>query len=368
MHLKEKEWAAFLRLHSTPGVGPQKLRILVNYCGSARAVLQKSKRVLMSIRGIDEKTAISILEYDSSDFVEQQLRRMTACSTSLMTIWDDDYPQALKQIYDPPPMLFVRGTLLPQDRFAVGIVGMRQPSVYGKLVTQQIASKLLERKLNIISGLAYGIDTIAHETAVKLAGRTIAVLGSGVDNIYPPENRALAQKIIDRGAVISEFPMATEPDRGNFPRRNRIISGMSLGIVVVEAGEKSGALLTADFAVEQNREVFAVPGNINSPRSIGPNSLIKQGATPVTSPEDILTELAPKLTHCGNSEVGASAPSVDLHENEQSIYNLLHSEPRHIDWIARSAKQPTGKVLSVLLTLELKGLVRQETGKLFLRL
>ncbi|MFQ5752996.1 MAG: DNA-processing protein DprA, partial [bacterium] len=284
-----------LRLSAVPGVGSNKLRALISRFGATGDIFKASINELACINGIDRITAERIKDCHAQDFARAQFRKMKKCGVRFITFWDAEYPRLLKQIYDPPAFLFIKGTLEPTDKDAIGIVGTRRPTAYGKIVTERLTSELAQKGLTIVSGLAYGIDTLAHKQALQSGSRTLAILGSGVDVIYPYENKKLSEKIISNGAIISEFPMGTEPDRNNFPRRNRIICGLSLGVVVIEAGTKSGALITAALALDQNREVFAVPGNIDNPKSIGTNELIKQGAKVVTSAEDIFAELSSQL-------------------------------------------------------------------------
>ncbi len=286
----------------------------------------------------------------------------------LLTFKDGDYPRNLLAIYDPPPFLFVKGKLTEEDQSAVAIVGCRSASSYGKTITESIATELARNGITVVSGMARGIDSIGHLSALKEHGRTIAVFGSGLDVIYPPEHRRLAERISSSGALVSEFFLGTRPEAPNFPRRNRLISGLSLGVVVVEAGAKSGALLTANCALEQNREVFAIPGNLWSQKSEGTNRLIKQGAKLVTSVEDILEELPIALRGGKLSSLAArEADLPDLSQGEKGIFKLISDEPRHIDRIATDASVSVWDALSLLLSLELKGLVKQLSGKMFIR-
>jgi DNA processing protein len=262
----------------------------------------------------------------------------------------------------------VKGTLSKQDKYAISIVGTRLPTSYGKVIAEKFAKELAQKGLVIVSGLARGIDTISHWAAVQSSGRTIAVMGSGLDHIYPGENKKLAEKIIEQGALISEFPMGTKPDAVNFPRRNRIISGLALGTIVVEAGLKSGALLTANYALEQNREIFAVPGNINSPKSLGTNQIIKDGAKLISSANDVLIELEPQLKHfLKEDEAKSRELPQDLSELEKMLLETLTNVPIHIDKLAKVIGKSTAETLSALLPLEFKDLVKQLPGKLFVR-
>ena len=333
--------------------------------GDAAAVLKASVAELCRTAGIDVKTATNIKSAADAEFAREQLRLANKLGVSFVTYWDPRYPKRLKQISDPPVLLYVRGTLPTEDEAMVAVVGTRVPSAYGRLVAANLSRDLVTEGVTVVSGLARGIDTVAHKAALEAGGRTIAVLGSGLDVVYPAENRALAAEIAKAGAVISEFPLGTQPDATNFPRRNRIISGMSAGTLVVEAGEKSGALITAQLALEQNREVFAVPGNVTSERSRGTNRLIKQGAKLVENVQDILDELRPQLR--GLLREAEAAPRVAMSGSEKTVYEVLGDEPKHIDDIATELGQPSGQVLATLLSLELKNLVLQLTGKYFVR-
>ncbi len=268
---------------------------------------------------------------------------------------DPDYPSRLKEIYDFPPLLYIRGSLLPEDEWCLAVVGTRRATVYGRQVTEEIATDLAQSKITITSGLAKGIDSVAHQSALAAGGKTIAVFGCGLDTVYPSENANLASRIIQQGALISEYPLGTRPKAENFPRRNRIMSGMSLGVLVVEASETSGAMITAHLGVEQNREVFAIPGSILSPASRGTNHLIQEGAKLVRDYTDILEEL--NLTSVARQmEMSEVIPSSDT---ESLLMKQLGAEPTHIDEICRSSGLPISTVSSTLAMMELKGLVKQ---------
>jgi DNA processing protein len=264
-------------------------------------------------------------------------------------------------------LLFARGEFHALDDTAIAIVGTRAHE-YGKLVAERLTAALVSRRMTIVSGLARGIDTISHQTALKSGGRTVAVLGSGLDMVYPPENRRLAQEIAQHGVVVSEYFFGAKPDAPNFPRRNRIISGLAFGTLVIEAGETSGALITASAALEQNREVFAVPGSILSPKSLGPNRLIQEGAKLVTSVEDILAELPSQLDMFSKTTPAAESPATSFNENEQKVLALLSHEPLHIDLLARQASMPASQLLAILLDLEFKYAVKQLPGKFFIKI
>lgn len=281
--------------------------------------------------------------------------QMQAKGIQVLTWLDEGYPQRLKEIDQPPPVLYLRGELLPEDAWAVAIVGTRRVTPYGRQVTEEIASYLASNGITVVSGLARGVDAIAHNAALRAGGRTLAVLGSGVDRIYPPENRALAEQMIQRGAVMSDYVPGTPPESSNFPPRNRIISGLSMAVVVIEAGETSGALITAEFAAEQGREIFAVPGNILAPQSKGTNKLIQQGALPLLSASDIMQAL--NLTRVGQQKAARKAlPADDL---EAKLLDTMGEQPLHVDEIRNQTGLPVEKVSATLIMMELKGMVRQ---------
>jgi DNA processing protein len=273
----------------------------------------------------------------------------------VLTWLDEAYPQRLKEIEQPPPVLYLRGELSPEDAWAVAIVGTRRVTPYGRQVTEEIASFLAANGVTVVSGLARGVDALAHNAALKAGGRTLAVLGSGVDRIYPPENRAIAEQIFERGAVLSDYAPGTPPESSNFPPRNRIISGLSMGVVVIEAGETSGALITAEFAAEQGREIFAVPGNILAPQSKGTNKLIQQGALPLLSASDIMQAL--NLTRVGQHKAAQKALPAD--DVEAKLLTAMGEEPLHVDEIRNQTGLPVEKVSATLVMMELKGMVRQ---------
>ena len=357
---------ALLALCSIPGVGPGRMRALVGRFRTPEASLGVSLSELKEVEGIDQKTAHNILAGYDKEFVRRQMLLMKNKGTGLVSFWDEDFPANLKEIYDPPAMLFVRGTLNEGDCCAVAVVGTRRPTEYGRTATLELVGGLAARGVPIVSGMARGIDSVAHQGALKVGGRTMAVLGCGVDVVYPPENGKLAEEIVAHGAIISEYPMGTPPEAENFPRRNRIISGMSLGTIVVEAGEKSGALLTAKYALDQNREVFAVPGDISRRKSRGTNRLIKDGAKLVESVEDVLQELESKLK--GLLEPPDKRPlKVTLVGAEKDVFEQLSGDPLHIDALSQQIQKSPGEVLATLLLLELKGLVRQLPGKMFVK-
>lgn len=365
--MDSSELKSWLALFTVPQVGPVRYMSLVKHFGSPRKVLDAPKEELAELPDIGPVTASGIKSRVSWEKAEEQAALMEGNGVGLLTFRDENYPENLLSIYDPPPFLFVKGETTKDDRNAVAIVGCRSASTYGKRITESIARELVKRGVTIVSGLARGIDSIGHVSALKEKGRTLAVFGSGLDVIYPPENRKLAERIRSSGALLSEFLMGTKPEGPNFPRRNRLISGLSLGVVVVEAGARSGALLTANSALEQNRDVFAIPGNLGSKTSEGTNRLIKQGAKLVTSVEDILEELKIATDVERSSALSTQEDISRLSEKEKSLFQLITNEPHHIDKIAGLASVSVSDALTLLLSLELKGLVKQLSGKMFVR-
>jgi DNA processing protein len=352
---------ALLTLYSVPRIGPQRIRNLISRFKSPQAVLSASPRVLCEVEGIEKNLAYQIKKSANLDFAKDQLEKIKKNDARLLSYWDPNYPKALKNTPDPPVVLFVKGNIKVLNTPALAIVGTRNPSEYGKITTKHLTGDLAASGLTITSGLARGLDTIAHIEALASGGTTISVLGTGVDVVYPAENKALANKIINQGILISEFPMGDGPDAPHFPRRNRIISGLSLATLVVEAGKKSGALITADFALDHGRDVFVVPGNINNPKCFGSNALIQQGANVVLSAEDILSQL-------NISGPQKNIPVINLSKDEEGIFNILSHEPKHIDAISQESQKATSFVLATLLSLELKNVVLQMPGKMFAKL
>ena len=303
----------------------------------------------------------------------RELERLQTTDVRVLTLLDADYPPTLRWIPDPPPLIYVRGTLQGDDSLALAIVGSRKPSPYGQAVAQRFSVELVQAGFTVVSGLARGIDYLAHHRALEAGGRTIAVLGSGINVVYPPEHRRLYEAIGAHGVVVSEFPFDTKPDRWNIPRRNRIISGMTLGTLVVEASDKSGSLHTARHAIEQGREVFAVPGRIDVPTSHGAHALIKRGAKLVESLADILEELSEDVREAlrqrclvSLTPAGADLPP-DVTADEAQVLAVLSSEEMHIEALIAASQLPAQVVASILLTLELRGMVRQFPGSFFAR-
>ncbi len=358
---------SLLGLYSIPSIGPTRMRKLISVFGSPEQVLNAGMRRLKQVDGIDRKTAEKILCGPETSFVTTQLRRMRDYGVDVLTYWDEDYPARLKQIYDPPVFLFYKGQrrLLTKPMFA--IVGTRIPTSYGRMVSERFTAELAQAGFTIISGFARGVDTLAHQTALKEGAGTVAVLGNGLDQIYPPENRKLFDRMVQEGLFVTEYPLGTKPDAGNFPKRNRIISGMSSGVLITEAGSKSGALLTAMYANDQNRDVFAVPGPVQSAKSTGTNRLIQSGAKLVQTVDDILEELEGQLALRASAEKEIR-PAPQLDGIYKKVFDVLDSEARHVDQIALRANLSPAETLNALLTLELGGLIRQMAGKMFIRL
>ena len=354
--------AFWVGLSLVPGIGPAKFRRLVESLGDPEAAW-RARPAALAEAGLDRRAIESLIGTRGRVDLEHEMAKLARLGVQVLTLRDADYPRPLQNIADPPPVLYVKGEILPSDDLAVAIVGTRRPSVYGRQAAELFARGLAERGVTVVSGLAKGIDTFAHRAALDGGGRTLAVLGSGLDIIYPSENRRLAAEIVERGALVSEFPLGTQPDGVNFPRRNRIIAGLSLASLIVEAGETSGALITAEFALEQGREVFAVPGNIFSPVSRGPNRLIADGAKPICEMADILEELRLESA----AEQRAARSTIPETETEAAVLQCLGHEPLHIDEIRRAVCLPISVVSSALTMLELKGLARQAGGMNYVR-
>jgi DNA processing protein len=355
----------WLALSLTPGVGSIFIKRLLDRFQTPEAVFRAPMKELLEIEGLGEKVAREIQRGPLEKVVEKELVLLKEAGGKMITLRDEDYPMRLKDIYDPPALLYVRGELRREDELAIAIVGSRKTSPYGRWITEKIGQDLARHGVTVVSGMARGIDSVAHMGALQGGGRTIAVLGCGVDVIYPSENRNLFHQIIEHGAVLSEFPMGSPPEGGHFPKRNRIISGLSIGVVIVQASAESGSLITAGYALEQGREVFAVPGNVGAEGSRGTNQLIKEGAKLVESTEDILEEILPQWKREKEILPKAETPVPDLSEEEMLLYRLLGESPLHIDAIIRESQLDPGRVSSLLLNLELKGLISQWPGKCF---
>lgn len=353
-----------LALSRVPNIGPVTVKRLLDYFGDPKTVFLQDRAKLgqfMKSNAID-----SLMEYDpeKDDFIEKEIDKIEEKDIRILTPVDREYPKLLRNILDPPGVLYVKGEILPGDDVSVGIVGTRRATRYGIDQSRRFAEFLTKQGITIISGMAMGVDGNAQEAAIKSGGRTIAALGCGVDVIYPSINRKLYEKIEEHGAIVSEYPMGTKPAPEYFPRRNRIISGLSLGVLVVEGGLKSGALITYKFALDQGREVFALPGPIDRPTSTGPNMLIQKGAIPATKPQDIVEFLnIPVRTK------EARRKALDIAEGlegpEKIIFKALDYEAKHIDIIARETKMDSQHVMMTLSVLELRDLVKRLPGMCF---
>lgn len=364
---------ALLALNAVPGIGTRPVRKLLEHYGSAEKIFSLSQDDLIAGGIVTPAVAGHICSFPREQFLREEGRFLDRHGIQVVTCRDDDYPRNLSEIADAPVVLYVKGCLPKNIALSIAVVGSRGASFYGMSVAEQFASRLAELKVNIVSGMARGVDTAAHRGALKAKGSTTAVLGCGLNHIYPQENEKLFYEIASSGAVVSEFPMAALPLPYNFPRRNRVISGLSRGVIVVEAAEKSGALITADFALEQGREVYAIPGMVDSPTSQGVHNLIKQGAKLVTCIEDILEDLCPQLAAekppaepC-LPPPAPEMPSSGLSDEERRLLGYMTDHPMHIDQLQERYGAPIGSMTRVLLGLELKHLIRQLPGKLFVR-
>lgn len=358
-------------LLSVEGIGPGKVRSLLAKLKKVNHILNAGYSQLVEVDGINRELASRIQKASNKkkeirESLEQQLTQLEKINGRIITIWDEEYPSLLKKIFDPPLILYAKGKLEESDNYCIAIVGTRQPTNYGKIQAEKIAEELSHQGITIVSGLARGLDSISHKAAIKNNGRTIAVIGSGLDVIYPPENKKLFEEISEHGAIISEFSLGAKPDAANFPKRNRIISGLSLGTIIIETGLSGGAMQTARLALDQNREVFAVPGNLGVKQAEGNNLLIQRGeAELITSAEDVLIELELKLKPIIGKNI--PKPQIDLSIFEEKIFNVLTNDAIHIDVIADESNLSTSDCLVNLLSLEFKGLVKQLPGKTFLR-
>lgn len=358
---------AFIALNMIEHVGPVRLRKLLEQFREPAAILSASKRALLQVQGIGDEVADAISNWEGTIDLTAELKRITDFGCRVVTQEDEEYPESLRQIYDPPIVLYVKGRMTPKDKNAVAMVGSRQMTSYGSETARKLAYQLAYVGVTVVSGGARGIDTSAHQGALSGKGRTIAVLGTGINIIFPPENASLFERIAENGAVITQFPFNRPADKQSFPIRNRIVAGMTLGTVVVEAHLTSGALITANFATEYGRQVFAVPGRIDSPRSKGCHELIKRGAKLCESPEDILSEF--EYLFPGSNRSETELPAITLSETEQRIYDVLQDqEEKSIDEVIRHSQLTPSTVSVALLGLEMKRLVRQLPGKCFVRL
>ncbi|MEW6715228.1 MAG: DNA-processing protein DprA [Nitrospirota bacterium] len=358
----------WLALNLLPDIGPVLARRLVSAFGEPENIFNTPLGELRKVDSIGEERARSIADFKDWDVVNKELDKTNEKKVTIVVFTDMTYPESLRHIHDAPILLYVKGGIEENDKYAVAMVGSRSATEYGIRVSEKISYGLASSGLTVVSGMARGIDSASHRGALKAKGRTIAVLGSGIDVIYPPENRGLMEKIATSGAVISEFPMGTKPDKNNFPRRNRIISAMSVGVIVVEAAVDSGSLITVGYALEHGKEVFAVPGNITSAGSKGTNDLIRKGAKLIENAQDVIDELRPQLKGVISEDkfnAKTKKPVPEMTDSEKILYACLDSEPKHIDDIIRKTERSSSEALSILLSLELKGIVKQIDGKRF---
>ncbi len=364
------ELGAALCLSLVPGVGPRMRARLVEHFGTPERVLAAAPSQLREVQGVGPTLARSVASaWDTVD-VETELERCRKHDIEIVTFEGSTYPRALREIYDPPSVLYMHGKLLPRDNLAIAIVGTRHATTYGKRTAERLASSLARAGMTIVSGLARGIDAAAHRGALNAGGRTIGILGSGLMNLYPPEHKELAFDISSHGAVVSELPSLQATSPGAFPRRNRIITGLSLGVIVVQAAEASGALISARHAMEQNREVFAVPGPVDSRVSRGPHQLLRDGAKLVESADDVLEELGPLIESVpvDDGRTVAKPAELQLNEQEQHVLDCIDREPTLIEDVVSRSQLPVPRVLSTLCALEMRRLVRRISGNSVLRL
>jgi len=365
----------WLSLVLIPEIGPRRGKKLLERFRTPQAILGGSLHDIAEVENIGREVAKKIVEGRKKIDLGRHIKLIEKNNIILIPLDSEFYPTSLKFIFDPPLVLFIKGEILPQDYFSIAIVGTRLASFYGRTMSEKLSRELTEKGFTIVSGGARGIDTFSHQAALRAKGRTIAVLGCGLDIVYPPENKNLFEEIAKRGAMISEFPLSTRPDRQNFPIRNRIISGLSLGVVVIEAPQKSGALITVTHAIDQGREVFSVPGKADSFASRGTNQLLREGAKLVENADDIIEELEPILKS-KIRELKANQPEPaqekqiplikpELTEEEAKLYNLLSSGPLDLDDIIVKSQLSVSAASAMLTTLELKKIVKQLPGKIF---
>ena len=365
------EREALIALNMVEHVGPVRVRQLLEHFGEAPAILKASRSQLMQVGGIGEEVANSISSWEKNVDLASELKRIEQYNCKIVIPSDPVYPKLLKEIYDPPIVLYVKGELTDRDRNPVAIVGSRMTTSYGMEVGRKLAYQLAYVGVTVVSGGARGIDTAAHQGAMNAKGRTIAVLGTGINVVYPTENADLFERIAAQGALVTQFPFNRKGDVQSFPIRNRIVAGMTLGTVVVEANLTSGSLITANMAVEYGRQIFAVPGRIDSPRSKGCHDLIKKGAKLCEGAEDILSEfeyLFPVSNRPPSAGETGTLPSITLSENEKLVYDTLRAEEEiSIDDVIRNSGLPSSAASVALLSLEMKRLIKQMPGKMFVR-
>ncbi|GAA4421304.1 DNA-processing protein DprA [Bremerella cremea] len=360
---EDPEFQAAIRLALSSGIGPAKIQGLEAYFGSLAAALQATARQLQEVSGIGPKVAKTIVEANTLD-IERELDHCRDFGIQILTRSDEAFPGLLREIVDPPTLLFVRGEFLASDELAVAIVGTRHATHYGKKQAERFGYELAKAGFTVVSGLARGIDAAAHRGAIKAGGRTIAFLGGGVSKIYPPEHVDLAEEVSQSGAIVSEAAPLVSPIAGAFPQRNRLITGMSLGVVIIEAALRSGALISARMAMEQNREVFAIPGQIDNPVARGVNSLIRDGATLVQSVDDVLEQLGPlrKPLKVSETQTVLAPAELQLNDQEQTVLQHIDLAPMSLDALVARSQLPVHRVLSTLSILEMKRLIVRTSG------
>ena len=360
---------AWLSLYIIPGLGNAVLKRLIEKLGDPEAVFRAGLAELMNVEGMRRDIARKIMDRSLDKEAEEELKNAERYHARIIAYTEPAYPAVLREIYNPPMLLYARGREIPPGQTFVGVVGSRNPTHYGRKAAEKIALGLARRGAGVVSGLAKGIDAAAHRGCLRGNGFTIAVVGTGIDVVYPASNKALFEQIETKGVIVSEFPTGTPPEPWNFPIRNRIISGLSRGIAVVEATKKSGSLITASLALDQGRDVFAVPGSIDSFKSTGTHFLIKQGARLIENGDDILDELG----FVGKGAAGKEIPGKtggeqrDMSESERKVYEIVGDYPMHMDNIVRLGKMEVGKVAGILMKMELEGVVKQLPGKMFVR-
>jgi DNA processing protein len=361
---------AMVALNLIEGVGPVRVRQLLAHFGDGSEILRATRQKLLQVNGIGEETAEGIATWEHSVDLAAELKRIEEFGCRVVTQADAEYPELLREIYDPPIVLYVKGQLLAKDKNSIAMVGSRMTTHYGLEIARRLAYQLSYLGVTVVSGGARGIDSAAHQGALNAKGRTITVLGTGINLVWPPENKELYERIAENGALVTQFPFNSPGTKQSFPIRNRLVAGMTLGTVVVEANLTSGALITANFANEYGRQVFAVPGRIDSPRSKGCHNLIKNGAKLCEGAEDILSEfeyLFPSSNKPTSPAETGTLPALELSENEQKVYDTLSEEQISIDEVIRSSGLPSSAVSVALLSLEMKRIIRQLPGKMFVK-
>lgn len=360
-HADEKIYRVWLS--SIQGIGARRFHSLIEHFGSAQEVWLAPEEELFRLNPfLGNKIVREILKNRQTEVLDRVKRRLSSSDFRIITLMDNEYPDLLKETYDPPPVLYCKGIPIKNSSPAISIVGSRRSTGYGRQMAEKLGYELASAGVTVVSGLARGIDAMAHYGALRAKGATIGVLGCGIDRVYPSENKKLFTSMEEKGGIITEYPPGTSPLAGNFPARNRIISGMTNGVLVIEAGTRSGALITVDFALEQGRDVYALPGNINVAQSSGTNNILKEGAKLVTDVNDILEDLG-----IDQENPEAHSPSVQLDFFETQVYNALQEGERHLEELSKDTKMDIQKLNSVLTMLEIKGIVKQMPGKIFIK-